>query len=65
MLIVNLVYSVVALFVGVAAIRILDRLVLKKNDLEKEIKAGNLAAAIFASTLLFFVAVIISGAISN
>jgi len=65
MLVINLVYAVVALFVGVLAIRLLDKVVLKKIDLEEEILKGNIAAAIFASTLLLFVAVIIGFALAN
>ena len=63
LLLINLVYAVVALFVGVLALRLLDRLVLKKIDLEEEIKKGNIAAAIFAGTLLIFVAIILGSAL--
>ena len=59
MLLVNLVYAVIALFVGVLALRLLDRFLLKKVDLEEEIKKGNIAAAILAGTLLLFVAIIL------
>ncbi len=40
LLLINLVYAVVALFIGVLSIRLLDHLILKKIDLEEEIKAG-------------------------
>ena len=63
MLLVNLVYAVVALFVGVMSLRLLDRLLLKKIDLEEEIQKGNIAAAIFAGTLLIFVAIILASAL--
>ena len=59
MLLVNLVYAIVALFVGVLALRLLDRLILKKVDLEEEIRKGNIAAAILAGTMLLFVAIIL------
>jgi uncharacterized membrane protein YjfL (UPF0719 family) len=65
MLVVNLLYAVIALFVGVLALRLMDRLVLKKMDLEEEIKNGNVAAAIFAATLVLFVAVIIGLALAK
>ena len=65
MLVVNLIYAVVALFIGVAALRLLDRTVLKKIDLEEEIKNGNLAAALFASTLMLFVAILIGLALGK
>lgn len=63
MLLINLVYAVVALFVGVMSLRLLDRLLLKKIDLEEEIQKGNIAAAIFAGTLLIFVAIILASAL--
>ncbi len=59
LLLINLIYAVVALFVGVLALRFLDRYLLKKIDLEEEIQKGNIAAAVFFSTLLLFVAIII------
>jgi len=59
LLLINLVYAIVALCAGVLAIRLLDKIVFKKIDLEEEIQKGNLAAAIFGSVLLLFVAIII------
>ncbi|MFW6163219.1 MAG: DUF350 domain-containing protein [Planctomycetota bacterium] len=60
---VNLVYAVASLVVGVLALHWLDRAVLKKIDLEEEIKKGNVAAAVFAGTLLLFVAAILVAAL--
>ena len=65
MLLVNLLYAIVALVVGVLAIRFLDRLVLKKIDLEEEVKKGNIAAAILAGSLLFFIAIIVGFALAS
>jgi len=65
MLLVNLIYAVIALFVGLLAIKIFDNLILKKIDLEEEIKKGNIAAAIFSSTLLIFVAIILGFALGK
>lgn len=65
MLVINLIYAVVALFIGVAAVRLVDRLVLQKLDLEEEIKNGNLAAAIFASSLILFVGLLIGLALGK
>lgn len=59
MLVVNLIYAAVSLVVGVVVLRWLDRVFLKQLDLEQEIKSGNLAAAVFASALVLFMAVII------
>jgi len=56
----NLVYTVLALFVGVAALVVIDRKLLKSTEVEKELKEGNIAIAIFSSTVLLFVALIVS-----
>ena len=65
MLLVNLIYAIIALFVGLLAIKIFDKLILKQIDLEEEIKNGNIAAAIFSSTLLIFVAIILGFALGK
>lgn len=65
MLVINLIYAVVALFVGVLAVRWVDDLLLKKIDLEEEIQKGNIAAAIFGGVLVIFVALIIAMALGK
>lgn len=65
LLIVNLIYAILALFVGVIALRLIDRLLLRKIDLEEEIKKVNIAATIFASTMVIFVAHIIGFALAK
>ena len=59
-LVINLIYTILALIIGIAGLKFVDYKLLKSVDLEDEIKKGNLAAAIFASTILVFVAVIVS-----
>jgi uncharacterized membrane protein YjfL (UPF0719 family) len=56
----NLLYTVIALFIGIFALRIIDKKLLKSIDIEKEIKNNNMAVAVFASTVLLFVALIVS-----
>jgi len=56
----NLVYTVLALILGVAALVVIDRKLLKSTEVEKELKEGNIAIAIFSSTVLLFVALIVS-----
>lgn len=56
----NLVYTVIALFIGVGALVIIDKKLLKSTEVEKELKEGNVAMAIFSSTVLLFVALIVS-----
>jgi uncharacterized membrane protein YjfL (UPF0719 family) len=59
-LVINLFYTILALIIGIAGLKFVDYKLLKSIDLEEEIKNGNLAASIFASTILIFVAVIVS-----
>jgi uncharacterized membrane protein YjfL (UPF0719 family) len=59
-LIMNLVYTIVALFIGIFALKIIDKKLLTSIDLEKELKNNNLAVAIFSSTILLFIAFIVS-----
>ena len=57
---INLVYTIIALFIGVASLIIIDKKILKTIQIEEELKKGNIAVAIFASTILIFVALIVS-----
>lgn len=57
---INLSYSILALVVGVYGLLWVDDKLLKNIDLEEEMKKGNVAVAIFASTILVFVALIIA-----
>jgi len=59
-LVINLFYTILALIIGIAGLKFVDYKLLKSIDLEEEIKNGNLAASIVASTILIFVAVIVS-----
>ncbi|WP_440876958.1 DUF350 domain-containing protein [Thalassotalea sp. PLHSN55] len=56
---VNLSYTILALFVAVVALVIIDKKLLKGVDIQKELKENNLAVSIFASSILIFVALII------
>ena len=42
------------------ALLIIDKKLLRKVDIEEELKKGNIAIAIFSSTILVFVALIVS-----
>lgn len=59
-LVINLSYTIVALVVGVYALLWVDKRLLKNVDIEAEMKNGNIAVSIFASTILIFVAIIIA-----
>lgn len=59
-LMINLAYTVLALLVGVYSLLWVDKKLLKNIDIEDEIRKGNLAVSIFASTILIFVAIIVA-----
>ena len=57
---INIVYTLIALFVGMKALLIIDDKLLKSIDIQEEMKKGNIAVSIFASTILIFVALIVT-----
>ncbi len=57
---VHLLFGVITLFVGAIAIKLLDRFILRKLDLEEEIARGNLAAAVVAGSLWIALAMILT-----
>lgn len=57
---INLIYTLFALLVGVIALKIVDNVLLKDVDIQKQLQNGNMAVAVFASTILIFVALIVS-----
>jgi len=61
---VNLVYTVAVLVIAVIALKYIDSKLLKSIALEEEIKNGNIAAAIFASTILIFIAIIVASSMA-
>jgi len=63
--VINLVYAMVALVIGVVAVRWIDRHLYTEIDFMDEIKKGNLAAAIYAGVLLLFVGVILAAALAK
>ncbi len=63
-LIINLIYVVISLFIGVFSIKAIDKMFLPQINLEEEIKKGNLAASIFTSSILIFVAVLIASTLN-
>lgn len=57
---INLVYTILALALGIIALVVVDKKLLKTIEIQDELKKGNIAIAIFASTILLFVALIVS-----
>lgn len=58
-LLINLSYTIISLFIAVSALIVVDKKLLKDVDIQKELKNNNLAVAIFASSIMIFVALII------
>ena len=56
----HLVFAVIAVFVGALAIVGIDRLLLRRLDLEAEIARGNLAAAVYAGSIWIALALILA-----
>jgi uncharacterized membrane protein YjfL (UPF0719 family) len=56
----NIFYTIIALAVGLLALQVVDRQLLKTLDIQEELKNNNMAVAVFASTVLLFVALIVS-----
>ena len=63
-LVINLIYVVISLLIGVFSIKAIDKMFLPQINLEEEIKKGNLAASIFTSSILIFVAVLIASTLN-
>jgi hypothetical protein len=59
----NLTYALVAMVIGLAALKFIDRLVFPEINMIAEIKRGNIAAAIFAGMGLVFMALVLSSAV--
>lgn len=57
---VNLLYTLAALLIAVFSLKVIDKVLLRKLDIEDELKKNNLAVSIFASAILIFVAIIVS-----
>jgi uncharacterized membrane protein YjfL (UPF0719 family) len=57
---INIVYAVISLVVAILALGFVDRVLLTKVDIQQELKNNNVSVAIAASSILLFVALIIS-----
>jgi uncharacterized membrane protein YjfL (UPF0719 family) len=56
----NLIYTLLGLAIGLLALRFIDAKLLTNIKIEEELKNNNVAVAIFSSTVLLSVALIIS-----
>ncbi|MBP7370407.1 MAG: hypothetical protein KA902_03115 [Arenimonas sp.] len=57
---VNILQTIFALIVGVLGLQFVDKRLLKHLDIEQELQKGNLAVAIFASSIMLFVGIVLS-----
>ena len=55
----NLIFTLITVVVSVALLLAIDKVLLKSIDLQEEIKKGNIAASIFASSIMLFIAIIV------
>lgn len=63
-LLISLGYAIVTLLVSVITLYMVDHYIYRNIDFIEEIKKGNIAASIFYSVILIFVAVIVTVAIN-
>ena len=59
----NLAYAVIAMMIGLAALKFVDKVVFPEIDFIAEIKRGNIAAAIVVGMSLLFFALVLSNAV--
>lgn len=59
-LLVSLSYAIVTLLVSVTTLYMIDHFIYKQINFIDEIKKGNIAASIFYSVILLFVAIIVT-----
>ena len=64
-MVVNLIYTVLAIGLAVFAVRMVDEKVFTKIDFQEEIKKGNLAAAVLLAAMLIFIAIVVSSGLKG
>jgi len=55
----NLIFTLVTVVASVILLLGIDKILLKNVNLQEEIKKGNVAASIFASSIMLFIAIIV------
>jgi uncharacterized membrane protein YjfL (UPF0719 family) len=64
-MVVNLIYTVLAIGLAIFTVRLVDEKVFTKIDFQEEIKKGNLAAAVLLGALLIFIAIVVSSGLKG
>jgi uncharacterized membrane protein YjfL (UPF0719 family) len=57
---INFTYAICGLLVALSALYLIDHFIYRRIDFIDEIKRGNIAASIFYSVVLIFVAIVVS-----
>ncbi|HQP12859.1 MAG TPA: DUF350 domain-containing protein [Candidatus Omnitrophota bacterium] len=65
MMLVNSIYTVLALGLAIFAVRLIDEKIFTKIDFQEEIKKGNLAAAVLIAAMLVFIAIVVSAGLKG
>jgi uncharacterized membrane protein YjfL (UPF0719 family) len=55
----NLLFTTITLIISVLLLLGVDKILLRDINLQEEIKKGNVAASIFASSIMLFIAIIV------
>ena len=55
----NLIFTLITVIASVILLLGIDKILLKNVNLQEEIKKGNVAASIFASSIMLFIAIIV------
>ena len=64
-MLINLIYTVLAIGLAVFAVRLVDEKVFTKIDFQEEIKRGNLAAAVLLAAMMIFIAIDVSSGLKG
>lgn len=64
-MVVNLMYTIVAIGLAILTVRLVDEKVFTKIDFQEEIKKGNLAAAVLLGALLIFIGIVVSSGLKG
>lgn len=64
-MLINLIYTVLAIGLAVFAVRLVDEKVFTKIDFQEEIKRGNLAAAVLLAAMMIFIAIVVSSGLKG
>ncbi len=59
-MVLNLLYTFVALWLGVIMLKLVDKHIYPKINFEEEVKQGNVAVSVVVAALILFIAIVVS-----